>query len=231
MYCVNCGVKLGDTEKSCPLCGTAVFHPDIHRGEAEPLYPENRLPAPQVSSRGGQIIATAVFLLPMLITFQCDMQINRAVTWSGYVIGALLTAYVVFVLPQWFFRPNPVVFCAVDFAAVGLYLLYINCAVNGDWFLSFAFPVTGVLGVICTAVTALLRYVRRGVLFIIGGALIALGAFMPLMEYLLYITFEPIRFFGWSFYPLSALAVLGGMLIFLAINRRAREKMEKKFFI
>lgn len=231
MYCVNCGVKLGDAEKSCPLCGTVAFHPDIHRSEGEPLYPENRLPAPQVSSRGAQIIATAIFLLPMLITFQCDLQINRAITWSGYVIGGLVTAYVIFVLPQWFVRPNPVVFCAVDFVTVGLYLLYINLAVDGDWFLSFAFPVTGAIGAICTAVMALLRYVRRGVLYIIGGALIALGCFMPLMEYLLVVTFEPIRFFGWSFYPLSALAVLGGMLIFLAINRRAREKMEKKFFI
>ena len=66
---------------------------------------------------------------------------------------------------------------------------------------------------------------------ILTGALMALGAFMPLLEFLLCVTFDPIRFGGWSLYPLSALAVLGGMLIFLAINRRAREKMEKKFFL
>lgn len=231
MYCVNCGVQLGDSEKSCPLCGTVVFHPDIPRPQGEPLYPENRLPAPQVSSRGAQIIATAVFLLPMLITFQCDLQISGGVTWSGYVIGALLTAYVIFVLPQWFRRPNPVVFSAVSFVTVGLYLLYINYAVDGDWFLSFAFPVTGAVGVIWVTVVTLLRYVRRGKLYIIGGALIALGAFMPVIELLLCVTFEPLRFFGWSFYPLTALVLLGGTLIFLAINRRAREKMERKFFI
>lgn len=231
MYCVNCGVKLADTEKTCPLCATAVFHPDIIRPEAEPLYPENKLPAPQVSSRGAQIIATAAFLLPMLICFQCDLLINRSLTWSGYVIGGLLTAYVIIVLPQWFRRPNPVVFCALDFLTTGLFLLYINFAARGNWFLTFAFPVTLFLGLLCTTVTALLRYVRKGALYIFGGAMIALGVFMPLMEYLLYLTFEPIRFFGWSFYPLSALAVLGGMLIFLALNRRAREKMEKKFFI
>lgn len=231
MYCVNCGVKLGDAEKHCPLCNTLVFHPDLPRTEGERLYPENRMPAPQVSSRGAQIIATAVFLLPLLICFQCDIQINRAITWSGYVIGALLSGYVVFVLPQWFHRPNPVVFCGVNFLTAGLYLLYINHAVEGNWFLSFAFPVTAVVGLICTAVTALVKYLRRGLLYIIGGALITLGAVMPLVEYLLVITFESIRFFGWSFYPLSALVVLGGMLIFLAINRRAREKMEKKFFI
>ena len=231
MYCVNCGVKLADTENTCPLCQTPVFHPDIRRPEAEPMYPENRLPMPQVSSRGAQIIATAVFLLPMLICLQCDLLIQGNVTWSGYVIGALMTAYVVFVLPQWFRRPNPVVFCPVNYLTAGLFLLYINFATEGDWFLSFAFPVVGFVGLLTTAVTALLRYVRRGALYIIGGALMALGAFMPLMEYLMTITFTPIRFLGWSLYPLTALAILGGTLIFLAINHRAREKMQKKFFI
>lgn len=231
MYCVNCGVKLADTENTCPLCGTAVFHPDIRRSQAEPLYPADRIPAPQVSSRGAQIIATGLFLIPMLICFQCDLLINRGITWSGFVIGALALGYVAFVLPQWFRRPNPVVFCGVNFLTAGLYLLYINFAVDGDWFLSFAFPVTGVVGLISTALVALIKYVRRGLLYIFGGGLIAMGAFMPLMEFLLCITFEPIRFYGWSLFPLTALVILGGMLIFLAINRRAREKMEKRFFI
>lgn len=230
MYCVNCGVKLADTEKQCPLCGVAAYHPDIEREDAAPLYPREKLPAHQVSSQTAQIVVTAAFLLAMMITLLCDLQISGRISWSGYVAGALITAYVVFVLPYWFHKPNPVIFCSVDFVAVGLYLLYINYAVKGGWFLTFAFPVTGAIGAIVITVVTLMRYVRRGILYIIGGALIALGALMPLMEFLLYITFG-LRFLGWSFYPLIALAVLGGMLIFLAINRTAREKMERRFFI
>ena len=139
--------------------------------------------------------------------------------------------YIALVLPGWFRRPNPVVFVPCGFAAVGVYLLYINCATGGHWFLSFAFPVVGAVGLIVTAVVVLLRYVRRGKLYIIGGAAVALGAFMPLMEYLIYITFQRPRFVGWSLYPLIALVLLGGMLIFLAICRPARETMERKFFI
>ena len=37
MYCVKCGVELDDAEERCPLCGTRVYHPDIERGEGEPL--------------------------------------------------------------------------------------------------------------------------------------------------------------------------------------------------
>lgn len=230
MYCVNCGVKLADTEKQCPLCGVTAFHPEITRSEADPLYPQERYPVPQVSSRAALIILTTAFLLPLLITLQCDILINRAVTWSGYVAGALLTAYVIVVLPYWFPRPNPVIFVPCGFTAVGLYVLYINLATNGDWFLSFAFPVVGFLGLVVTAVAALLRYVRRGKLYIFGGALTALGLFMPLMEFLICITFSR-SFAGWSFYPLIPLVLLGCMLIFLAICRPARETMERKFFI
>ena len=231
MYCVNCGVKLGEAEKTCPLCATAVFHPDLPHPRGEPLYPADRPPVPQVSPRGGQIILTALFLIPLLICLQCDLLVKGSITWSGYVTGALITAYVVAVLPMWFRRPNPAVFCPVSFLAAGLYLLYINQVTTGDWFLSFALPVTAGVGIICTTVAVLLRYLRRGRLYIFGGALMALGAFMPLMELLLCVTFEPIGFYGWSVYPMTALLILGGMLIFLAINRRAREKMEKRFFI
>lgn len=231
MYCINCGVKLADTEKTCPLCGTAVFHPEIRQPEAEPLYPFQSFPAPRVNPRSGLIVLTTMFLLPILITLQCDLQINGAVTWSGFVAGALLAAYVILVLPYWFRRPNPVIFVPCGFAAVGLYLLYIDLATGGDWFLSFAFPVTGGIGLIVTAVVVLLRYLRRGRLYILGGAMLALGAFMPLMEYLIVITFDRPRFVGWSLYPLIALGLLGGMLIFLAIFRPARETMERKFFL
>lgn len=231
MYCMRCGVKLADTEKQCPLCGLPVFHPELTREAEEPLYPPQREPNNIVSPVGGRIIVTTAFLLAALITLVCDLQLSKAMTWSGFVVGALIVCYVAAVLPTWFRRPNPVVFVPCDFVVLGLYLLYINLTTGGHWFLSFGFPVVGVVGAIVTALVTLMRYLRRGRLYIFGGAIIALGAFMPLMEYLLCLTFENLRFIGWSWYPLTALVLLGGMLIFLAICRPAREEMERKFFL
>lgn len=230
MYCINCGVKLADTEKSCPLCGVEVFHPDLIREETDPLYPQERYPVPQVNSRAAQIVLTTLALMGILITMVCDVQISGRVTWSGYVTGAVLVGYVVMVLPFWFRRPNPVIFVPCAFTAAALYLLYINQVTGGDWFLSFAFPVTGGIGLITTGVAALLKYVRRGYLYIFGGANIALGLYAPLVEFLVSITFR-VPFVGWSLYPMIALVLLGGMLLFLAIYRPARETMERKFFI
>lgn len=230
MYCIKCGVKLADNQKRCPLCQTVVFHPDIKPSE-DPLYPRQRQPAPQVRSQAALVVITTLFLMPILITLMCDLQINGGVTWSGFVTGALLVGYVTIVLPNWFRRPNPVIFVPCSFVAIGLYLLYISMATDGGWFLSFAFPVTGAVGLIVTAVVTLVKYVRRGQLYIFGGAAVALGAFMPLMEFLLNYTFRWPQVFIWSIYPLVALVLLGGMLIFLAICRPARETMERKFFL
>lgn len=230
MYCVNCGVKLADSEKKCPLCATTVYHPDIPRPEGSSLYPKDRYPSTEVKPKAAQGVILFLFLSPMITTLLIDLRVNQSVTWSGYVSGALLLFYVTVVLPGWFRDPNPVIFVPCDFVAIGLYLLYINLATGGSWFMSFAFPVVGGIGLIVTAVVTLLRYLRRGRLYIFGGAFIALGAFMLLMEFLLVLTFHG-NFVGWSIYPLSALVLLGGFLIYLAIDHSAREMMERKLFI
>lgn len=231
MYCVKCGVKLADTEQNCPLCGTVVFHPDLDRNPEAPLYPARDLPSPGARSRAPQILMTLLFFLPLLTVLLCDLEFSRRITWSGYVVGALFVGYVVLILPAWFRSPNPVIFVPCSFAAAAIYLLYINFAVGGHWFLSFALPITGGTALIVTTVIVLLRNVRRGRLYIFGGASIAFGLLMLLLEFLMSITFDGIQFIGWSFYPMNALAMSGGFLIFLGIYRPARETMERLFFL
>lgn len=231
MYCINCGVKLADTEKKCPLCATEVYHPTLTQSSEEPLFPKGKYPLPPKYPLLLQTIATILFILPLLMVLIADLQQNSRVTWSGFVIGALLVGYVCVVLPVWFRRPNPVIFVPCGFASVLLYLLYIDLATAGGWFITFAFPVVGGIAIIITTVTTLLRYVKKGKLYIYGGAAIGLGGLILISEFLLDITFGISRFYGWSLYPLTTLVLLGGLLLFLAICRSAREVMERKFFI
>ena len=231
MYCAKCGVQLDDSLTACPLCGTRAYHPDIDRTLTEGAFPRGKHPARAKRSLLPQAILTFLFLLPLLIVTVCDVQFTGRITWSGYVIGAILVGYILFVLPLWLRKPNMVIFIPCDFAAIALYLLYISLATEGGWFLSFAFPVTGGLGLILTAVVTLVKYVPKGSLFTFGGAFIALGGFMLLVEWLMDLTFRITKFAGWSLYPLVVLVLLGGLLIFLGAYRPAREVLERKFFI
>ena len=229
MYCIKCGVKLADTEKKCPLCETVVYHPDLERPTAEPLYPENRIP-PNTSGRKALCGAVIfLFMIPLIACFLADLFFGSGLNWVGYVAGALAVLYVTVALPAWFEHPNPVIFLPCDFVAVGLYLLYICLVTGGNWFLHFALPITAGAAVILCAAVTLLYYLRRGKLYILGGSFIALGGYILLLEWLLGVAFG-VSFMGWSLYSLTVLVLLGGLMIYLAINRSARELIKRKLF-
>lgn len=231
MYCVNCGVELADSETVCPLCGTRVFHPDLPKKEAPAPYPpDSRIRPEEVNRSGFLFVMTMLALLPAVICLLCDWRINGEIVWSGYAAGGIVLLYVLILLPMWFRQPNPVVFVPVDFAAIGLYLLYIDLACGGHWFLSFAFPVTGAIGLLLTAVVALVRYVHAGYLYIFGGALILAGGLAVLIEFLINVTFGIHEVLLWSIYPLAAGVILGGMLLVIAVCKPLRKSLHRKFF-
>lgn len=230
MYCILCGVKLADTEEKCPLCGTKVYHPQLQREVTHKNYPADLHPQKEVSPWGIRMLVLGCFVLPLIVVLLCDLPVHHEITWSGYVIGALLLVYATFILPNWFKKPNPVVFVPIVFAVACLYLWYINYAVRGDWFLTLAFPVVGFFCIVVETVVTLTRYIHRGRLYIFGGAITATGMFLPVMELLIDITYK-VQYKYWSFYPMGVLVLVGFFLIFLGICRPAREVMERKFFL
>lgn len=230
MYCVNCGVELKDSEKICPLCKTRVFHPDIPSPKGEGKYPEFVAPTRRFNRIGALIIVTFMFLIPLIICLLIDLRLNGRVLWSGYVIGGLILGYAFFVLPFWFKRPNPVVFVPIDFTLTILFLLYICLMTKGHWFLSFAFPITGIAGLLITAVVALCKYIKKGRLFIFGGAFIALGGYSMLIEMFIKISFHT-RFIFWSIYPLTVCVLIGLLLITIGLCKPIKVSLDKRFFI
>ncbi len=227
MYCINCGVKLQDGAEICPLCETKV--PVKVDAKSDDFYPQKPEINQAQSSFWFLMILSFLFLLPIVIMILCDVNINGGFTWSGYAVGALVSVYLIFVLPFWFKNPNPVIFVPTSFVTIALYLLLVNLLSKGDWFLSFAFPVTAIFGVIASAFATLMKYLRRGRLYIYGGVVLAVAASMPLTEFFLNLTFS-FKTVYWSMYPLTTLFFLGALLIFLGISKPAREALERKFF-
>ena len=173
MYCVKCGVALADTENKCPLCGTSVYHPDIVREKAEPTYPAYVKGREKMRPQGVLFILTILCLMPIAITLFCDLYFGNGLTWAGYPVGGIILFYSIFILPSWFYRPNPVIFCPISFGVLGAFLLYVNFQTEGDWFLTFAFPILVFVALLVCTVVTLLRYTRRGRLYIAGGTFIA----------------------------------------------------------
>ena len=159
-----------------------------------------------------------------------EEQIRNNRRLARQIVGGAALLYVMVVLPLWFRRPNPVIFVPCGVAAVTVYLLYICLKTGGHWFMPLAFPVCGMAALLLTAVSALLRYLRGGRLYIFGGALLLSGGLAVLIEFLINVTFGIHKALLWSIYPLAAGVILGGMLLVIAICKPLRKSLHRKFF-
>ena len=51
MYCMNCGVRLGEGESCAPLCGLRAYHPELPKQSGDSLYPKQWVaPEPERTS-------------------------------------------------------------------------------------------------------------------------------------------------------------------------------------
>ena len=234
MYCIKCGVELGDSEEKCPLCGLIPYHPELskNRKVKNKPYPDT-IAKPQRSFKRVSVMLmvswlTAILLLTLMLV---DYSLNHDMMWSKYVMISIVLFYILVFLPQWFKRPNSVVFVSIDMIAITGFLALICLFVKGSWFLTFALPMMIFATVISVGVVTLIKYVRKGYLYIAGGSFILLGIAMVVMEILINITFDIKNYLVWSYIPLIILALTGLFFIVVAIVKPFREALYKIFFV
>lgn len=227
MYCVKCGVRLQESVSSCPLCGTPVWNPDAQAGEQS--YPDTFPRQYQESSIGYAVLMTVLCVIATVTILTVCFELYGHLAWGGYAIGGIALFYLLAVLPSWFSHPPEEVFIPVDHAAAALYTLYICEKTGGDWFLRFAFPLIGMSCILITALVCLLKYVKNGKPFILGGFLILLGGATVLAEFFEHLTFGT-RMFQWSFYTLGFLSASGIFLLIAGFVPSLRQAMRRYFF-
>ncbi|MBO4367147.1 MAG: hypothetical protein J5859_00425, partial [Clostridia bacterium] len=144
MYCVKCGVRLEAGAVKCPLCATPVWNPG---GEvSEEHYNAGLFPKKNRAARYFALsLATALLAAAALACLIVCLSLYGRVNWSGLVMLGTALIYIIAVLPLWFPRYRLWVFVPLDFAAIEGFLVYVNAYVHGHWYLSFAFPVTGLV--------------------------------------------------------------------------------------
>ena len=229
MYCVKCGVRLQEGVSACPLCDTPVWDPE-GKPSAEPTF-SDRYPEP-LKSRRYPIMAflTALMAAICLSSLIYCLTNYHAVSWSGFVMLGCALVYFAGTFPFWFKRRDALIFVPVAFLLAGGYLLYICLKTGGHWFLSFAFPVTLLVGALTTASVAFFRYGKRRRLLKTGIFLVVIGCSAMLVELFQRITFGG-KMFSWSLYPVCGFSLIGLFLILCGLIPPWREYLERKLFI
>ncbi len=229
MYCVKCGVRLTEGVERCPLCRTPVWNPETPK-EVKRTF-SDLYPTPPKSSRYPVLTFVTLLLaaLSLSMLILCLRRYGR-VSWSGYVMLGCAMVYFAVFFPFWFERRHPLIFVPLAFVLVCGYLLYICLYTHGRWFLSFAFPLVMLAGLIVTGSVALFRYVRHRRMLITGILLVVIGCSAMLVEMFQCITFHT-RMFTWSLYCVCGFSVFGLFLILSALIRPWREFLKRKLFI
>ena len=230
MYCIHCGVKLQDNMAECPLCHTPVVTTPMPESAVRSRYSER---IPEKEKTHGKLFAlwlfTAVMIAAGLGCLVFCLRTAGTADWSGIVLMSLALVWIVVILPAMFPRWRPMIFLPVDFAALAGFLLYVCVKTGGNWFLSFAFPVTGIAAAVTLTGVALTRYMTQGRLRMMSLLVIFIGLSFMLIEFFQHITFGT-PMFVWSLYCVSGFCLIGLFLFVASFIPSLSAYLRRTFF-
>ncbi len=230
-YCVNCGVELADSEKSCPLCGTEVINPRKPWKEPEQApYPYRLEP---ILKRADRIffasVASLILCVPVAVTLLSDVFSDGELTWSGLVAGAAALLFVWFLLPMYFKRYYLLRLLTADCAAALAYLKLIEYSVRGAWFLPIAMPITvgaSILFLLCAL--ALRNREKLSVGLRAACVLLAAGFVTVWINMVVSHAISGSWVPTWSIYALLPCAALAVVSVLLSRHKRFQEELHKR---
>lgn len=228
-YCVNCGVKLAKSENVCPLCNTKVINPNKLKEEYIPAY-SNKIE--KIKTINYKFLAKLIILILLtiaLITVLCDLIITKSISWSIYVVCAILhlSSYLIFA-----FKKSIYISYAVIFITTELLLFVIAYLNNGmHWYIYLVLPFVFIFWsyvVICTRIIkkknkGLLRRFVMCLLFS-AFALIGIESGIDLFK-------NNELNYTWSLYAALPIIIISILLFLLSFNRKLIEEIKQRIFI
>ncbi|MBS5645538.1 MAG: zinc ribbon domain-containing protein [Clostridiales bacterium] len=224
-YCVNCGVKLAPSEKKCPLCGVPVVNP------RDPWVEPSHRPYPKqvervmhrIDRRYGAALASLLLLIPLMLTVISDVIVNRAVTWSLYVVGAGACLFVWVLLPLLLKKPSPLPCVLGDALAALLYLgLISTLADSSGWFLPLALPLVLIAAGLVLGISQVIRSRKIRGLRHVSWVFLLLGVASILVDGVIH------HFIAGSFAPFWSLFVCIPCLVFAILFMMLERKQKLK---
>lgn len=236
-YCVHCGVELDNGVKKCPLCNTAVIDPNIDSTNVKNryMYPRKDYISPDKLTNRFLIGIVSLFTaLPAAIVLICDLLVNSAIGWSGYVIGALMILYIPTITQIYLRkRTGDYKYLIHIFEVLALTLAYIYCiCINsgGRWFFRIAVPIEIALFLFIIVIMLMKKNLGVKSLVIIAVINIGAGIICLVIEAVLNIHMLGYARFAWSFYPFITCCILGFILLLIDRNVYVKQKISRKFF-
>lgn len=230
-YCVHCGVKIHDSEKKCPLCGTAVYDPAAPDRAADRPYPAYT--EEQVLKRSMKfllLLALLLTLLPAALCLLVDLLVSTdGLSWSVYPSAALALLFIAFAVPMLAKHYRTYKSLAVDFLTISAYLFMIE-RVNGHehWFFPVVLPCLALATALATVILFLFRSGRLNKLTLTAAAFAGIGVMSLAIEIIIRLSERAMMYFIWSPYVAAPCLFISGAFFLVNGNRAAREEFRRR---
>lgn len=221
-YCVNCGVKLKEDARVCPLCDCPVINPyeeyKKYSGEKAAPQPLSTDTAPVANWRDlTHFIISLTLSLGAVSCCIINLCISHKLTWSLIAVAACITAYICVALPikkRTFLPELSVLF---DFFAVAFSVTVVAWRMNDfGWALKLAYPLSAAVALCAGYIVFLVRKHKIRYFHILALGSVLAGAISVLTELLL----NGFTDISWSGISAASCVFFAAVLCVIAKSRR-----------
>ena len=230
-YCVNCGVELEASLKTCPLCNTPVLNPRQleQLKKAQSPFPAEKGSVEAVKRKDLGLLLSMVALATAATCGILNILVFQGYPWSLAVIGVCAILWVIMV-PVVIYTKQPIyVSLLYDGAVVVIYLYMLTFQTGSrEWFLRLGLPITVLVTAVAELVTLCIRKLPRSFLTVslylfTGIGLLCLGLEMLIDWYL-----AGEIALSWSAVVLTVCVILDIALITMLSRRRLRNEVRRR---
>lgn len=230
-YCVNCGVELDASAKSCPLCRTPVLNPNEFEklADAQMPFPAQKAQVEPVKRKDLGILLSMITLATAAMCGILNVLVFQENAWSLTVLGACVVLWVLLEPIILFTRQSVYLSLLYDGLAV-VFLLYMITFLSSEdgWFLGLGVPLTVLLTVVAEIFTLCVCKLPRSFLTVLLYFFTAAGLFCMGVELLV----NRYKDYGisltWSAVVLTVCSVFDIALITMLSRRRLRDSVRRR---
>ncbi len=229
-YCVNCGVELEASQKSCPLCGVIVVNPikeQIHHDKK--MFPEKRDELKKKDRAFWIKFISILLAVPIATCVLSNLLYDHTISWSIYVIAGVFILWALCTSPFYFKKFSYTKMLFVDMAAILIGVAAIELQTPGrGWTLYIALPIV----LFCFGSALLTIYLaKKKVVFglrIITVIFVFAAIMLFILEILLDLYSSGTISLFWSWFVIAPCLSIASLFILLDKNKNFKHEMAKR---
>jgi len=228
-YCVNCGVKLKNSEKKCPLCNTPVINPNKKNSDYEPAYSNKIEDFKKINYKYLSKLVILLLMFTSFIIVLVDLIFSRDITWSLYVVSSILYlgSYLSFMVYK-----NIYISLIINLLSTELFILLIAYLNNGmHWYLYLVLPFIIIIWLYIMLVTYLIKRKKGNFLKRISLCLLFCGLTIIAVEVCIDLFRFNIINYNWSLYAALPITIISTLIFILSYSKRIVDEIKQRMFI